>query len=108
MDEMLNNEAVHELVQNMDVALQPNEARLNITVAQQNADLPQPIPFDASDEDILAWATEAVRSGTLPGVPRDERVSFAGFVVQRFKPNEQRAHNLITLRPKTEFGGRRG
>jgi hypothetical protein len=77
---------------------------VNITISGQNADLPEPVPLDATDGDIKQWATEAVRSGTLPGVPRNETATFTDFVVDRFPPTEQRPYNLIQVRPKTPFG----
>ena len=43
-------------------------ARLNITWNGQNGDLPDPVSWHASDKEILRWAAEAVRSGSVPGI----------------------------------------
>lgn len=80
------------------------EARLNVTFAGQNGDLPDPVAFDAPDADVKRWATEAVRNGGIPGIGANVGASFDDFVVDRFPPNEQRPFRLIQLRPKTPFG----
>jgi len=85
-----------------------NEARVNITYAGENADLPDPVSFDATDGDIRQWVTEAVRGGV--GLIPAQVASFTDFVVERFPaPTDavpgQRDFNLITIRPKTPFGG---
>ena len=78
-------------------------ARVNVTLAGQNGDLPDPVSYDAPDADILGWVTEAVRAGGIPGITAHEP-DLADFVVQRFPPTEARPHNLIAIRPKTPFG----
>ena len=80
------------------------EARVNVTWAGQNGDLPDPIAFDAPDGAVRGWITEAVRGGSVPGVDADLRADFADFVVDRFPANDQRPYNLIQIRPKTPFG----
>lgn len=89
-----------ELVQ----VIRDDEARVNITFAGQNGELPQPVFRDATDADIKAWATEAVRNGGVPGIRADATADFRDFVVDRFGPTEARPHNLIQIRPKTAFG----
>jgi hypothetical protein len=81
-----------------------HEARVNITWRGQNGDLPNPAPFDATEGDIKQWITEAVTNGSVPGIRADADVDFTDFVVDRFRPNEQRPFNLIQIRPKTPFG----
>jgi len=84
--------------------LRANEARLNITFDGQNADLPAPVPFGASDAQIKAWAREAIATGAL-GTPRAYRdVDLASFVVDRFSATEKVPENRIFLRPVTPFG----
>lgn len=84
-----------------------DQARVNITWAGQNGDLPDPISRDARDADVLAWVTEAVRSGSVPGIMADAAADFTYFVVDRFTANEMRPYHLVQVRPKTPFGGRR-
>lgn len=88
----------------LQVVLGADYARLNITYANQNGELRDPIPYAASDADIKQWATEAVQNGDIAGFGAHPDVSFRDFVVQRFTPTEERPYNLIMLRPKTPFG----
>jgi hypothetical protein len=85
-------------------AVQDDQARVNITWGGQNGDLPDPVYFDSTDGDVRQWVTEAVRSGSVPGIPADPDADFRDFVVDRYSPNEQRPYNLIQIRPKTPFG----
>jgi hypothetical protein len=82
-----------------------HEARVNITYAGGNGDLPDPVNFDAGDADVKQWVTEAVQAGGVPGIPISPNADFRDFVVDRFPPNEARPHNLISIRPKVPFGG---
>jgi len=83
----------------------PNtEARVNVTYSGQNGDLPDPVFFDSTDGDVRAWVTEAVRNGSIPGIPAVGDADFGDFVVDRFASTEARPYNLIQLRPKTPFG----
>jgi adenosine/AMP kinase len=79
----------------------PN-ARLNITVNGQNGDYPDLVSYDAADGDIKQIATEAVRTGYIPGIAAAE-VNFLDFVVDRFPANNELPPRLM-LRPKTPFG----
>ena len=83
--------------------MEAHEASLNITVNGMNGDLPDPVSFDATDGDIKAWATEAVSTGTVPGIEAILDVDFTDFVVDRFTANEERPNRLM-VRPKTPFG----
>lgn len=84
--------------------MEDNQARVNITYSGENGDLPDPVFFDASDSDIKAWATEAVAAGSVPGIPANDNVDFADFIVDRFASNAEVAYNRLVLRPKTPFG----
>jgi len=85
--------------------IQAHEAKVSITHRGQNFDLPDPVHVRATDGDIRAWATEAIRAGTIPGVVADPRVNLTGYVVDRFDPLPgQRDYNLIQVRPKTAYG----
>lgn len=79
-------------------------ARLNITWSGGNGDLPDPILYDATDAEITTWATEAVRNGSVPGIPADANVNFTGFVVDRFPGTPDAPDNKVFLRPKTAYG----
>jgi hypothetical protein len=81
-----------------------NEARVNITWAGQNGELPDPVAYDSPNHAVLTWATEAVQAGDVPGIRRDARAAFHDFVVDRFPASDVRPFNLIQVRPKTPFG----
>jgi len=80
------------------------DARVNVTWERQNGDLPDPVNYDATDEEIRRWAAEAVRSGTVPGIPADEDVDFTGYMVDKYDVGEGRPVPQIFIRPKTGFG----
>ena len=79
------------------------EARVNITYEGQTGDLPDTVSYDATDADIRAWVTEAVRGG-VPGIQADSNADFTDFVIDRFVANAVRPFNLLMVRPKTPFG----
>ncbi|MEM9454205.1 MAG: hypothetical protein AAGF11_08490 [Myxococcota bacterium] len=84
-------------------------ARLNITWNGQNGDLPDPVSWHASDKEILRWATEAVQSGSVPGITKTGHVRMHTFVVDRFPANKEIREDRIYVRPRTPFGaGSRG
>lgn len=80
-----------------------NMARLNITWAGQNADLPDPIDRDLDDATVKALATEAVVGG-VPGIEADQNANFTDFVVDRFQATGDLPARVM-VRPKTPFGG---
>lgn len=84
--------------------MEAHEARLNVTWNRQAGDLPDPIPFDARDEDILQWAKEAIQGGSIPGIAADPDVDLQGFHVEKFEAVEGRAFHSVVVRPKTPFG----
>ena len=88
----------------METVIDTDQARVNVTYSGQNGELPDPVYFDSTDGDVRAWVTEAVRSGSIPGIPADSSASFDDFVVDRFESTEARPYNLIQIRPKTPFG----
>jgi len=81
-----------------------NQARVNITFAGQNGDLPDSVAYDATDADLRQWITEAVRAGSVPGIPHAPYANFRDFVIDRFPASGARPYNLIQIRPKTPFG----
>ena len=88
----------------VETVIAAGEARVNITVNGMNADMAQLVNRDASDADIRRWATEAVRTGSVPGIPADPTASFEDFVIDRYPPHEGRDHHMLALRPKVPFG----
>lgn len=85
--------------------IQNDQARVNITYGGANGDLPDPVSYDASSGDVLGWITEAVRTGSVPGIAAAPNADFTDFVVDRFPSSDARPYNLIQVRPKTPFGG---
>jgi hypothetical protein len=80
-------------------------ARLNITWHGANGDLPDPVPYDATDAALKQMAEESIRGGYIPGIQADQGVDLSDFVVDRFPSTEQVDSNRIFIRPKTPFGG---
>jgi hypothetical protein len=80
------------------------EARVNITYNGQNGDLPDPVNFDATDAEIIGWATEAIRSGGVPGISTVPDADLQDFVVDRFQANDDYPVPRLMVRPKTPFG----
>ena len=78
------------------------QARLNITVHGQNADLPQAVPFSATDDQIKQWAAEAIASGSVPGL--SGKPALWDHVVDRFPASLAVPYPRIFLRPPTPFG----
>lgn len=88
----------------MDEVIGNEYARVNITYAGANGDLPDPVFYDSTDADLKAWVTEALRNGDVPGIPAQQNVDLADFVLDRFEANDARPFRLISIRPKTPFG----
>jgi hypothetical protein len=88
----------------LQTVIQPHEARVNITFGGNNGDLPDPVRADASDQEIRTWVSEALRSGTVPGLPAADDPDLDGFVVERNAPTDVRPYQLIQVRPKTAYG----
>ena len=81
------------------------EAWMNITWQGQNGDLPDPVPYHASDRDLKQWAAEAIKGRSVPGIKhRRGHVSLHDFIVDRFPAGKHTPHNRIMIRPKTPFG----
>jgi len=89
--------------------IQPHEARVNVTYDGRNFELPDPVHYAAGDGDIRGWVAEAIRTGSIQGIPADPNVNLQNFMIDRFDRPEapapgQRDHNLIQVRPKTAYG----
>ena len=79
------------------------DAKLNITFQGQNGALPDPMSYDATDADVRQIGTEAVRAGSVPGIPAFLEADFTDFVVDRF-PATGDLPNRLMLRAKVPFG----
>lgn len=86
------------------IDIKNTEARVNITYGGKNGDLPDPVFFQSTDDDVKNWITEAVRAGSVPGIDATPNADFSDFVVDRFAATEARPYHLIAVRPKTPFG----
>ena len=80
-----------------------NEARVNITYGGSNGDLPDTVYFDATDAQVRSWVSEALRAGSVPGIPKGYP-DLRDYVIDRFQANRVRPYHLIQVRPKTPFG----
>lgn len=86
------------------VLIPENMARLNITFNGEQGDLPDPVSYDMTDGDLKQIATEAVRTGDVPGIDAAPDADFGDFVVDRFPAKDDVPWNRLALRPKTPFG----
>jgi hypothetical protein len=85
-------------------ALVPNMAKLTITYNGQQGDLPDPVPYDSTDDILKQMAAESIRQGYIPGIDGLADVNFADFVVDRFPARPDVPFNRLSIRPKTPFG----
>lgn len=88
----------------VDTNIAANEAIVNVTWAGNNGDLRDPVSFDATEADIRAWVTEAVRTGGVANIAADPNANFQDFIVDRYASTNETPYNRIFLRPKTPFG----
>ena len=88
------------------IQLARHQAQLNITWSGQNGDLPDAVPFQATDSQLKALAEEAIGGGSVPGIRSDHRADLGDYMVDRFPATAQVPYNRIFLRPKTPFGAR--
>lgn len=88
----------------VDMVINADEARVNVTWNGQNGDLPDPVYFESTDGDLRAMVQEAVQNGDVPGIAADPGANFTDFVVDRFRATGEEDWNKIHIRPKTPFG----
>ena len=79
------------------------EASVNVTYANQNGDLTDPVLYDSTDETIVRMAQESLRGGDISGVDADAGADLSGYKVDR-APAKEGKPNRLFVRPKTEFG----
>ena len=101
----MNDIAIQNPLREIDMVLDRQPAKLNITYQGQQGDLPNDLPYDLSDAEILRIATEALTAG-IPGINADPAANLKDFVVDRFPARDDVPYNRLSLRPKTPFGGR--
>ncbi len=88
----------------VDELIGENQARVNVTYAGENGDLPDTVSRDATDGDVLQIVVEAVRTGGVRGIKANANVDFEGYVIERFKPDADYPYNRMMIRPKTPYG----
>lgn len=84
-------------------AVPADHALVTIDYDGQQGDLPDPIPFNTPDPDVIRIAQEAWRGGLVMGVPADPNANLANYLVKRFPANEANP-NRMSVRPDTPFG----
>lgn len=94
----------NEIVMVPEAQIPPNAARLNVTWQGNNGDLPDPVPYDATDEDLKTMAAEAIQNGDIPGIPADANIALGDFVTDRFAATGDVPYARVFIRPKTPFG----
>jgi len=77
-------------------------AVLIIALDGELGESPDLIPYDAPEDDIRTWATEAIFGGTIPGIEAQE-VDLTNFKVRRL-PAKDGLPDRVMVRPKTEVG----
>ena len=78
-------------------------ARVNITFAGENGDLPDPVAYDLADAAVRRIASESLLGGSIPGIARVETPDLGDFVVDRFPATAELPARLF-VRPKVPFG----
>lgn len=90
----------------MTTALQvidQTHARVLINFLGTATEMPDPVDREATDAAVRAMVTEAIESGSIPGIAA-QQADLRDFVIDRFPPTEERAYALLMMRPKTPFG----
>ncbi len=81
-------------------------AKATVTYGGSTGDVTFEFEDDTPTPQILAFAQEALRSGQISGLAKDENGDLSDFVVDRSPPNDTRDHVLFLIRPKVPFGAR--
>lgn len=97
-----------------DAPLDARMAVMNITYNFENGNLPDPVPYDMTEEDACRMAAEVLQTGGVPGIAAHPEADCTGWKVDRFpavaadptaNPPVEALPNRLFVRPKTEFGG---
>lgn len=78
-------------------------AQLNVTYNGQQGDLPDPVGYDLTDQQILDIVRETLPQG-IPGIDPVPNPDLYGWVVDRIPAHPQVPVDRILVRPKTPFG----
>lgn len=81
---------------------QERMAMLVVALDGELGESPDLVPYDAPDDDIKRWATEAIAGGTIPGVDAQD-VDLTNFKVRRLASKDG-LPDRVMVRPKTEVG----
>ena len=84
--------------------VQDNEAMVVVTYDGMSGDLRDPVPYDATDTQILGWVRESLQGGSVEGIPAQNEPNLQDYVVQRVASSETVQFNRLMVRPKTPFG----
>lgn len=87
----------------MDLTLPEDFARINVTWARQNSDLPDPVLRSITSDEVIRIATEAIRGGDVPEM-HDITADLSDQIAELHSPIESRPYYLWTIRPKVPFG----
>ncbi|OPZ35123.1 MAG: hypothetical protein BWY99_02335 [Synergistetes bacterium ADurb.BinA166] len=74
---------------------------VDVIWAGQSGRLPHTVAVSATDGDVRQWVTEAIRAGTVSGMPADATANLRDFVVDRFPALGTKPWRI---RPKTLYG----
>ena len=82
-------------------------AHVNVTYRGLSGDLVDPVRRDASSEEVIAFAEEAIRGGSVRGMPADPNARLVGYHAgPPLEPDAEAGRTTYTfiVRPKTGFG----
>lgn len=77
------------------------QVTLEVTWNGQQGELPEPVPWEATELELKGMAWQALAEGRVRGVAADPSVDLEGFVVDWIEEDGMRR---IAVRPKTPFG----
>lgn len=80
-----------------------HEAKLNVSIGGEQGDLDDPVNYDATDDEVRRWATEAIRAGNIRGISARSDADFTDYRVDRIDAKDG-LPNRLSLRPKTPYG----
>lgn len=100
--ENLNIVGAEDIMENEAVVILAVKGQMGEMVDSSNK--LTPIPYDASNENVLEWIGEAVRSGNVRSIEADSDLDLKDYVVDRMPATADRPYNMVMVYPKTPFG----